>query len=512
MAQEMRYEEGYWNNVEGRPQRRRKARKNDVHEEGSVPIAKPGSNQFVAQTWRFFFYALFLCGAGASLAFITPIPFLVLPAAMAVMFISLFTFILLHYAFENYSGAFYAFLFFATTLGIVLGPQLALIAATVESGMFIICAAAAVTVGMTLMLHNYAWFKASFSLRRISLLGSFLSTALTGLIILGLISLVFPTSLGMLLYGAAGVAVFSLYLVYDVYLLKIGAFRSPVEAAMNLFLDVMNLFLETLRIFLAVKSESKDLGNIGEFFVKRILPILGIALIVVSFGLLERWIMSWHGVDDDIDDSDYYSPPPPYNPKSSSIHSQSAPVLPQGQAPVNQNGAGIPPQQSQSVPGSGTSTGKPQQTFFGNAPVQPAPLQPAPSAPPPEQAPPGQAPQLGGFSTSHQSGLSTTQYPQGFQGVPQYQQPPLAYNPAFTANMSGQPMYPPVQPYNQYTQQPQYYYDLSQPVYVPAPPVYYPSGAPLNHGHPVGDGGVGQVPYFDPTQHGGMPHHHHQHM
>ena len=148
--------------------------------------AKPGSNQFVAQTWRFFFYALFLCGAGASLAFITPIPFLVLPAAMALMFISLFTFILLHYAFENYSGAFYAFLFFATTLGIVLGPQLALIAATVESGMFIICAAAAVTVGMTLMLHNYAWFKASFSLRRISLLGSFLSTALTGLIILGL--------------------------------------------------------------------------------------------------------------------------------------------------------------------------------------------------------------------------------------------------------------------------------------------------------------------------------------
>ena len=70
----------------------------------------------------------------------------------------------------------------------------------------------------------------------------------------------------MLLYGAAGVAVFSLYLVYDVYLLKIGAFRSPVEAAMNLFLDVINLFFEILRIFLAVKTESKDLGNFGEFF------------------------------------------------------------------------------------------------------------------------------------------------------------------------------------------------------------------------------------------------------
>lgn len=505
MAREIRVEE-YDRRDDGDAiaQRRRKPQRNDVHE-GSVPIAKPGSNQFVRQTWRFFFYALFLCGAGASLAFFAPISLVLLPVAFAAMFISLFTFILLHYAFENYSGAFYTFLFFATTLGIVLGPQLALIAATVESGMFIICAAAAVTVGMTAMLHNYAWFKASFNLRRISLLGSFLSTALTGLIILGLISLVFPTSLGMLLYGAAGVAVFSLYLVYDVYLLKIGAFRSPVEAAMNLFLDVINLFLETLRIFIAVKTESKNLGNIGEFFLKRIVPIIGIALVVVSFGLLERLIMSWHGVDDDIDDSDYS---PPYNPNRDSVHSLSAPVVHHDQTPVNQNAAGMRPHQSQSGPGSSTSVGKPQQTFFGNAP-----LQPAPSAPPlaPEQAPQVGFSQYGhgSISTSHQSGLSTTQYPQGIQTGPQYQQLPLGYNPAFTGKMSGQPMYPPIQPYSQYDQPHQYY---SQPAFVP-PPVYYPGGAPFDHTHQVGGhGGVGQVPYFDPMLHGGGLYHHHQNM
>ncbi|MBX9586485.1 MAG: Bax inhibitor-1 family protein [Gammaproteobacteria bacterium] len=462
MARDLRYEENFWGNVEARPQRRQKSRKNDFHE-GSVPIAKPGSNQFVAQTWRFFFYALFLCGAGASLAFITPIPFLVLPAAMAVMFISLFAFILLHYAFEEYSGAFYAFLFFATTLGIVLGPQLALIAATVESGMFIICAAAAVTVGMTLMLHNYAWVKASFSLRRISLLGSFLSTALTGLIILGLISLIFPTPLVMLLYGAAGVAVFSLYLVYDVYLLKIGAFRSPVEAAMNLFLDVINLFFEVLRIFIAVKTESKDLGNFGQFFLKRIVPILGIALIVVSFGLLERWIMSWHGVDDDIDDSDYFSPPPAPPQGRLPSSSASAPMVPQGQAPLyEQASSGV--KHSHSLPPQNTGAGSGQQTFFGNSPPQP-PAGPPASAPPLYQpvypqtqgeSPygPQQYARQGQFFASQQS---TGQNQQAYQGYSQYQQYRSAHGhtPAFVPHISGgqgnsgpQNSYFPPPPYN----------------------------------------------------------------
>ena len=73
-------------------------------------------------------------------------------------------------------------------------------------------------------------------------------------------------------------------------------------------------------------------------------------------------------------------------------------------------------------------------------------------------------------------------------------------------------MYPPVQPFNPYVQPQQNYYDLSQPVYVP-PPVYYPGGAPFDHMHQVGGhGGVGQVHYIDPMQHGGMPHHHRRRM
>lgn len=417
--------------------RKSKKRSSDNYE-GSVPIARPGSNQFVAQTWRFFFYALFLAGAGASLAFLTPLPFVLLPTALVAMFISLFTFILLHYAFENYSGAFYAFLFFAATLGIVLGPQLVLIAATVTNGMFIICAAAAATLGMTLMLHNYAWFKATFSLHRISLLGSFLSTALTGLLIIGLISLIFPTPIGMLLYGAAGVAVFSLYLVYDVYLLKIGAFKSPVEAAMNLFLDVINLFLEMLRIFIAIQTEKNEIGNFGNFFLTRILPLIGIALIVCSFGLLEGWIMKgWHGIDDDEQsalDMEAYNTPPSRSPEGSPVlqrQNASAPVLHQDQQNHGQgpnDGPGFGGGRTQSAPPQGQAYNQGGQTFFVPAQQGAQNGSPEPTAPP----------------------LHPTAATAGF---PQYQQVPGGY-PAppqnyynsptsFTGNMSGsQQVYP----------------------------------------------------------------------
>lgn len=490
--------------AEGQRGRRRKKKK-AVHE-GSVPIAKQGSNQFVAQTWRFFFYALFLAAGGASLAFFTPLAFALLPVALVTMLISFFTFLVLHYGFENYSGAFYAFLVFATTLGIVLGPQLVLIAATVQNGMFIICAAAAATAGMTIALSAYAWTKATFSLHRISLLGSFLSTALTGLLIVGLIALIFPTPLVMLLYGAAGVAVFSLYLVYDVYLLKIGAFKSPVEAALNLFLDVLNLFLDILKVFIAIQSEKKEVGDFSNFFLTRIVPLVGIALIVLSFGLLERWIMKdWHGIDEDQlsdDDNAYYQPPP----SAASLQpSQSAPVFPQ-QPPQNpQFGAGHSQSFPQAGHGNGNGTGKPQQTFFGNAASQQASPPPQASAPPLVQDQ-GQKPQYG-FSQYGQSfGGLRSDDSQGVQTWPQYQQSPQGYNPAFTGNMSGQPLYPPVQPYNSYDQ-PVNAYDSFQPVYVP--PVYYPSGAPFNHDHLVGHGGVGHSPYYDPMQHGGISHNQH---
>jgi modulator of FtsH protease len=262
-------------------------------------IVRPGPatfNQFVAQTWRFFFYGLFLAVAGVSLAFFFPIPLFTPVLAVTLELIPLIGFITYHYIYEDYDKAFYAFLLFAGILGLVLGPQLALIAATIQNGMFLITMALSATVGMTFMLHNYAWFSSLLSLRDVSLFGAFVSTIFTGFMIIGIMCLIFPTPLGIMLYSAVGVAVFSLYLVYDVYLLKIGAFKSPIEAAMNLFLDVVNLFLETLRLFLVVNdSKNSNFGKeIGEFFMKRVLPILFIVAIVVSLGFLEKYIMSDH--------------------------------------------------------------------------------------------------------------------------------------------------------------------------------------------------------------------------
>lgn len=458
-----------------RGRRRQKAQKprSDVYE-GSVPIARPGSNQFVAQTWRFFFYALFLAAGGASLAFLTPLPFILLPAALVTMFISLFTFLVLHYGFENYSGAFYAFLFFAATLGIVLGPHLAIIAATVPNGMFIICAAAAATAGMTFMLSAYAWTKAFFSLHRISLLGSFLSTALTGLLIIGLIALIFPTPLVMLLYGAAGVAVFSLYLVYDVYLLKIGAFKSPVEAAMNLFLDVMNLFLDILKVFIALQSEKKEIGDFSNLFWTRIVPLVGIALIVLSFGLLERWVMKdWNNIDEaELSKDDYPPSPPPSAPPAEHVAdgSKSAPAFSQQGPGSVQYAAGDAQQRTQSAPPvqwpgqQGQGFNQAGQPNFWNK-GQPAAT---PAFVPPVNDPDNQY--------SH-------------QGAPQYQQPAQqGWSPSFIPGQTA--AYPPVPGQDDPYGRPPAYNpnaDPSKPGYSGGAPVYY-----YNQGAPtVGTSGNG---------------------
>jgi modulator of FtsH protease len=256
-----------------------------------IPVIKRLDGDFVASTWRYFFYAIFLTVSSASLAFLFPIPIFNPFLAVGLEFGPFIALMYYHYWKHDYNKAFYAFLIFAGMLGLVLGPQLALLAATIPNGMFIITLALATTVAQTLMLHNYAWFKAKFTGGQISLLGSFLSTALTGLILVGLINIIFPTPVGMLLYSAAGVGIFSLYLVYDVYLLKIGAFKTPIEAALNLYLDVVNLFLETLMLYVSLQNTKSESAGLGNFIMTRILPIVFILGKVLNFGYLESRMM-----------------------------------------------------------------------------------------------------------------------------------------------------------------------------------------------------------------------------
>lgn len=256
-----------------------------------IPVIKRLDGDFVASTWRYFFYAIFLTVSSASLAFLFPIPVFNPLLAIGLEFGPFIALLYYHYWKHDYHKAFYAFLIFAGMLGLVLGPQLALLAATLPNGMFIITLALATTVAQTLMLHNYAWFKAKFTGGQISLLGSFLSTALTGLILVGLINIIFPTPVGMLLYSAAGVGIFSLYLVYDVYLLKIGAFKTPIEAALNLYLDVINLFLETLMLYISLQDAKNESPGLGNFIMTRILPIVFILGMVLTFGYLESRMM-----------------------------------------------------------------------------------------------------------------------------------------------------------------------------------------------------------------------------
>ena len=55
----------------------------------------------------------------------------------------------------------------------------------------------------------------------------------------------------MLQVGIAAIAtlVFSLYIAFDTQMLLRGAFSSPVEAAIALYLDVLNIFISLLQLF-----------------------------------------------------------------------------------------------------------------------------------------------------------------------------------------------------------------------------------------------------------------------
>ncbi len=82
----------------------------------------------------------------------------------------------------------------------------------------------------------------------LSFMGKFLFIALIVMIVAGVINIFLGSPLLQVLLAAAGALVFSGFILYDTQNLIQGAFDSPVEAAIALYLDILNLFISILQL------------------------------------------------------------------------------------------------------------------------------------------------------------------------------------------------------------------------------------------------------------------------
>ena len=85
-------------------------------------------------------------------------------------------------------------------------------------------------------------------------LGSFLSTALTLLIVASFMQIFFPIPLYNLIVTYFSLLLFSVYLIYDVQLVvgdKEKKFSEDdyILAALNIYLDIVNIFIQLLKMF-----------------------------------------------------------------------------------------------------------------------------------------------------------------------------------------------------------------------------------------------------------------------
>lgn len=251
------------------------------------------SKEFLPTTVRYIGYDFAMMAGSAGMAIMLGVPIFHPLLAAVLSFGTLGMMLYYDRWCKDDTNALRWMLAFAGVTGLTLGPILAAIAATVPGGAFIIAAALITTVIQTLALFSYTWYTANYTDKQMNSFGAFLSMGLTGLIVLGLINCIFPTSGAILIQSVIGVAIFSGYLVYDFWKIKTGRFPTPVSAAVNVFLDIVNLFLDLLNIFLMVHSDSTDgMGQALSKVVWQLLPLLLVVGAVLSFGYLEDALTS----------------------------------------------------------------------------------------------------------------------------------------------------------------------------------------------------------------------------
>jgi modulator of FtsH protease len=138
-------------------------------------------------------------------------------------------------------GLFYLFSF---AEGLLLGL---VVESYVARGMGMVVAnAAATTAALVLALSAYAWT----TKRDLSGMGGFLTIALFGVIIAGLINIFIGAPILSLIISAATAVIFSGFIMYDMQRLRDakGGTGDAIMFAVAIYLDIFNLFLSLLQI------------------------------------------------------------------------------------------------------------------------------------------------------------------------------------------------------------------------------------------------------------------------
>ena len=146
------------------------------------------------------------------------------------------------------------FYLFSVAEGLLLGLVIESYVARGMGG--IVVNAAATTAALVLALGAYAWT----TKRDLSGMGTFLTVALFGVIIAGLLNMfIFHAPMFSLFISAATAVIFSGFILYDMQRLKQakGGMGDAILFAVAIYLDIFNLFLSLLQImgFLGGRDE-----------------------------------------------------------------------------------------------------------------------------------------------------------------------------------------------------------------------------------------------------------------
>ncbi|MDR0666274.1 MAG: Bax inhibitor-1/YccA family protein [Campylobacteraceae bacterium] len=204
--------------------------------------ARSALSSFIKKTYQLFAASLLAGSVGAyvglGVSYMFTLPFYI--GCAVVYFILLFG---LHAA-KKVNGLNYVLLFAFTFLGgFLLTPLLSQFLQTPAGATIVINAFILTTVafgGLSVFAMN--------TKRNFSSLGKFLLISLIILVVAIIINIFVPSPLLYTIISAAGAILFSIYILYDTQNIIKGAYETPIQGAIALYLDFLNLFIFILRL------------------------------------------------------------------------------------------------------------------------------------------------------------------------------------------------------------------------------------------------------------------------
>ena len=211
----------------------------DAYEQGHVREGSLGV--FIKQTYQLFAASLLAASVGAYLG-------LTMAATIRAWFWGL---VILEFAFliglmfaKKKAGLNLVLLFgFTFVSGLTLAPLLSSILGLRGGGNIVANAFILTTVafgGLSIFAMN--------TKRDFTTMGKMLFIALVVLVVAGLIGLFFHSPIFQLVISSVSAILFSAYVLYDTQNIIRGAYETPIEGAIALYLDFLNIFTALLKI------------------------------------------------------------------------------------------------------------------------------------------------------------------------------------------------------------------------------------------------------------------------